>query len=171
MRSPIFTQLVDTVSDKMYRFACRMLGDGEDAKDVVQDAFVKLWHNREKLSGVTNPEAWCMRVIRNLCLDRFKAEKVRAEAARHLKNRARSEELTPEGVMEQKELIRQLAGLWERLPEKQQMMLHLRDVEGFTYKEIAEILGVTMADVKVGIFRARTTLREYIAKQHAYGLS
>lgn len=112
-----------------------------------------------------------MRVIRNLCLDRFKAEKVRIEAARYLRTHASSEELTPQGVMEQKELIRQLAGLWERLPEKQRMMLHLRDVEGFTYKEIAEILHVTMADVKVGIFRARATLREYLAKQHAYGLS
>lgn len=171
MGSSIFTHLVDAVSDKMYRFAWRMLGDAEDARDVVQDALLKLWHSRERLEEVRNPEAWCMQITRNLCLDRFKAQKIRSRAARHLKDQAGWELVTPYRVVEDKDVMAQLNDFWERLPEKQRMMLHLRDVEGFTYKEIAAVLEVTMQDVKVGLFRARTTLRENLAKQNAYGLS
>lgn len=166
----IFEQLVNAVSDKMYRFAWRMLGSGEDAKDVVQDALLKLWHQREKLLEVRNPEAWCMQMTKNLCLDRFKANKTRSEAERHLKTRSGEEQHTPYRAMEQKDLSDQLQKLIGNLPEKQQLILHLRDVEGLAYKEIAATLDITMDDVKVGLFRARSAVKENLAKQRAYGL-
>src|SRR6185436_11643875 len=67
-----FQNLVFPVKNKLYRFAFRLLGSTEDAQDVVQEVFIKVWNGREQLGDIENIEAWCMRITKNLSLDRLR---------------------------------------------------------------------------------------------------
>lgn len=170
MAPRIFEQQVISARDKMFRFAFGMLNNAEDARDVVQDALVKIWNQREKLGAVEHPEAWCMQVVRNLCLDQFKARKTRMAAAKVLAYRTEAPLMTPYQEMEKKDLLERVRKIICELPEKPRMILHLRDVEGFTYKEIAEIMELSMEEVKIGLFRARKVIKERLTKHKVYGL-
>lgn len=165
-----FERLVRSVSDKMYRFALRMLGDADDAKDTVQEALLRLWRHRERLDGLESPEAWCLTVTRNLCLDRFKSARARRETGPRPGAEPAEAGPTPYHALEQKDQLRELRLMIAALPEKQRMILHLREIEALSYKEIASVLSLSMEDVKVGLFRARRTLKENLSKHMAYGL-
>jgi RNA polymerase sigma-70 factor (ECF subfamily) len=167
----LFERYVLAVKDKMFRFACSMLGNTEDARDTVQDALMKIWSQKEQLAGIHNPEAWCMQITKNLCLDRYKALKVRMDAVKHIKALQEETVRTPYDHTERKDKIERVRKIMNELPEKPRMIIHLREVEGYSYKEIADILGQSMEEVKTGLFRARKLLKERIVKNKAYGLS
>lgn len=171
MHHPIFERYVLPAKDKMFRFACRMLGNPDDARDTVQDALLKIWNQKEQLNQINNPEAWCMQVTRNLCLDRFKSQKIRKNAAHDIKASQQDKVRTPYEDMERKDNVEKVRKLIDNLPEKFRMIIHLREVEGYAYKEIAEALEMSMEEVKVGLFRARKLLKENFVKNKAYGLS
>lgn len=171
MDHQIFKQQVVSARDKMFRFALRMLGNAEDARDTVQDALLRIWKQKEKLEGIENMEAWCMQVTKNLCLDRFKANKIRLAAVRNIQQDGNTTTGTPYRQIEQKERMDSIRKMIDELPEKFKMTIQLRDVEGFSYKEIADILEMSMNEVKVNLFRARKALREKITKNNIYELS
>ena len=77
MNLETFQNLVFPVRNKLYRFAFRLLGDNEEAKDVVQEVFIKVWNGRAELGEVRNMEAWCMRITKNLSLDRLRQQQRR----------------------------------------------------------------------------------------------
>src|SRR6478752_4553503 len=72
-----FQTRVFPVKNKLFRFAFRMLGSSEEAKDVVQEVFIKIWNGRDQLEGIQNMEAWCMRITKNLSLDRLRQQQRR----------------------------------------------------------------------------------------------
>ena len=72
-----FQNLVFPVKNKLYRFAFRLLGNNEEAKDVVQEVMIKVWSGRDQLDQVQNMEAWCMRITKNLSLDRLRQQQRR----------------------------------------------------------------------------------------------
>src|SRR4051812_39907544 len=72
-----FQTRVFPVKNKLFRFAFRLLGSSEEAKDVVQEVFVKLWNGRQQLGEIHNMEAWCMRITKNLSLDRLRQQQRR----------------------------------------------------------------------------------------------
>lgn len=170
MHPLVFEQQVFPQRDKMFRFALRMLGNVEDAKDLVQDAMLKIWNQKTTWNEVQNAEAWCLQIIKNLCLDRLKAGKIRLDARRNLVE-DKEEYATPYQQMEKKDNLERVRNLINNLPEKFRMTIHLRDVEGFSYKEISEILECSMDEVKINLFRARKMLKDYLIKNHEYGLS
>lgn len=171
MHHLLFERHVLAAKDKMFRFACSMLGNKDDAKDAVQDAMVKIWNQKELLADIRNPEAWCMQVTRNLCLDRYKAVKIRRQATEKIKALQEEKVPTPYDRAEQKDRVEKLRQLINELPEKAKMVIHLRDVEGYSYKEIGEILGISLDEVKINIFRARKLLKDQLIKNKAYGFS
>lgn len=157
--------------DKMYRFALRLLGDAEDARDAVQDALLRLWRQRERLAEIENLEAWSMQIIKNLCLDRLKAQKLRREASGELRREEEGRRpQTPYEAAVREDHRDRIAALVAELPEKFRMVLHLRDVEGLAYKEIAEVLAMSMDEVRVNLFRARQRLKEKLVKNKVYGV-
>lgn len=154
--------------NKLYRFALRFLGSEADAKDVVQDALIRVWNSGDKMNDVQNWEAWCMRMVRNLSLDRLRY------AGRHSTS---SLEDVPEiqhpvtmEITESNESMKQITGIMNQLPERQRQIMQLRDIEGYSYQEIADILDLDMSVVKVSLFRARNFVREKLLKVHAYGI-
>ena len=166
----MFESRVLPVKNKLFRFAFRLLGSSEEAKDVVQEVFIKVWNGRDQMASIDNMEAWCMRITRNLSLDKIRARQRKAtdpiEASFDIQNDSR----TPYEATENSENMQRIGELIASLPEKQRQVMHLRDIEGYSYNEICEILELDMNQVKVNLFRARNAVREKFVKINAYGL-
>lgn len=156
--------------NKLFRFAFRLLASEEEAKDVVQEVFIKVWNGREQMNEVQNWEAWCMRITKNLSLDRIRSRQRRATESMEDGFDIRNETLSPLETTELGESMQRINQLIAGLPEKQRQVIHLRDIEGYSYQEICEILELDMSQVKVSLFRARNSVREKLVKINAYGL-
>lgn len=157
--------------NKLFRFALRFLGDEEEAKDVVQEVFIRVWNGRNQMDQVQNWEAWCMRITKNLSLDRIRALTRKPTQPIPENFDVRHEALTPHESTEVHESMQKIGQLMSSLPEKQRQVMHLRDVEGYSYNEICEIMEIDLNQVKVNLFRARNAIREKLMKMNAYGIS
>lgn len=166
----MFESRVLPVKNKLFRFAFRLLGSSDEAKDVVQEVFIKVWNGREQMSQIENMEAWCMRITKNLSLDRIRSRQRRATDTLEESLDVRQEGLSPLESTEIQESMQRISQLISTLPEKQRQVIHLRDVEGYSYNEICEIMELDMNQVKVNLFRARNSVRERLTKMNAYGL-
>ena len=165
-----FQNRVLPTKNKLFRFALRFLGNEEEAKDIVQEVFIRVWSGRERMEQVQNWEAWCMRITRNLSLDRVRL--IQRKQTRPIEESfdLSHDALTPYQSTEIEESMQKITQMIQALPEKQRQVIHLRDVEGYSYQEICEILELDMNQVKVNLFRARTAVREKLTKIDAYGL-
>lgn len=169
MSSETFIQLIKPVQQKMYRLALRLLRDPAAAQDAVQDVSLKLWRQRQDLDEIRNLEAWCMRLARNRCLDILRSVARKTDDLEHHPEECDREPL-PDGRAEQQDLMLQIRLLMDQLPEPQKLTMHLRDIEGYTYQQIADTLGLSLAQVKINLFRARKSVRTQIIKTTSYGL-
>lgn len=171
MSSEVFLAQIMPIKQKLFRFALRLLGNEEDAKDIIQDAFLKVWHNKEKMGELQNLEAWCMRITRNLALDKLKSKKYRVTDHIDRANEVpANHQQTPHQRSEQSDLMRRVHGLIHALPEKYKTILQLRDIDGLSYQEIADVLDIEMSEVKVNLHRARKQVREQLQNIHVYGI-
>lgn len=165
-----FQNRILPAKNKLFRFALRFLGSEEEAKDVVQEVFIRVWNGREQMQEVQNWEAWCMRITKNLSLDRIRSLNRKQTQPLEETFDVRHDALTPHESTEMRESMNRINQLIGALPEKQRQVIHLRDIEGYSYNEICEILELDMNQVKVNLFRARNAVREKLLKVNAYGL-
>lgn len=157
--------------DKLYRFALKILGDPEEARDVVQEVFIKVWNKRDEMDRLENMEAWCMRLTRNLALDKLKSSKRKlTDSLDQNYEVSMGETATPYRSTELNDTMKSIGKYIAALPDKQKHIIQLRDVEGYSYNEICEILEIDMNQVKVNLFRARKSVRENLLNANAYGL-
>jgi RNA polymerase sigma-70 factor (ECF subfamily) len=170
MNLEAFQNRVLPAKNKLFRFAFRLLGSSEEAKDVVQEVMIKVWNGREQMAEIQNMEAWCMRVTKNLSLDKRRLRQRRATDSMDEGFEIRNEALSPHENTELNESMLRINQLIAALPEKQRQVIHLRDIEGYSYNEICEMLELDMSQVKVSLFRARNAVREKLVKMNAYGL-
>ncbi len=170
MNLEAFQNRVLPSKNKLFRFALKFLGNEEEAKDVVQEVFIRVWNGREQMNEVQNWEAWCMRITKNLSLDRIRSMTRRQTQSLEDGFNVRELSLTPHESTELHESMQSINSMIAALPEKQRQIIHLRDIEGYSYNEICEILELDMNQVKVNLFRARAAVREKIMKINAYGL-
>jgi len=115
-------------------------------------------------------EAWCMRITKNLSLDRLRAIQRKGTDSLEKSFNVQHTDGTPDVKTELGESMQHVSQFIAALPEKQRQVIHLRDVEGYTYNEICDILEIDMNQVKVNLFRARNSVREKLMKMNAYGL-
>jgi RNA polymerase sigma factor (sigma-70 family) len=165
-----FQTRVLSAKNKLFRFAFSFLSNEEEAKDVVQDVLIRVWNSRDRMEQVQNWEAWCMQITRNLSLDRIRSNNRKRTQPIEDSFHVRQEALTPHESAEAQESMQRITQLIAALPEKQRQVMHLRDVEGYSYNEICDILELDMNQVKVNLFRARNAVREKLMKINAYGL-
>lgn len=111
-----------------------------------------------------------MRITKNLSLDRIRSISRKQTQPIEEMYHIRQESLSPHESTEIQESMNQIDRFIAGLPEKQRQVIHLRDVEGYSYNEICEILELDMNQVKVNLFRARNAVREKLTKINAYGL-
>lgn len=157
------------LKDKLFRLALRITFDRAEAEDVVQDTMIRVWNKREEWTQFGSIEAYCLTVAKNLAIDRSQ------------KKEAQNVELTPEMEEESEisgpydqlvnnERMSIIHRLINELPEKQRLIMQLRDIEGEGYKEIAKILNLTEEQVKVNLFRARQKVKQRYLEIDEYGL-
>jgi RNA polymerase sigma factor (sigma-70 family) len=170
MNLEAFQNRVLPAKNKLFRFALKFLGNEEEAKDIVQEVFIRVWNGRHQMNEVQNWEAWCMRITKNLSLDRIRSMSRKQTQPIEEIYHVRQESLSPHESTEIQESMNQIDRFIAGLPEKQRQVIHLRDVEGYSYNEICEILELDMNQVKVNLFRARNAVREKLTKINAYGL-
>jgi RNA polymerase sigma factor (sigma-70 family) len=165
-----FQSRVLPVKNKLYRFALRFLGNEDEAQDIVQEVFIRVWNGRDQMSEVQNWEAWCMRITKNLSLDRIRTLTRKHTHPIEDGYAVMHTALSPHESVEMMESMSRISQIIAGLPEKQRQVIHLRDVEGYSYNEICEIMELDMNQVKVSLFRARNAVREKMTKINAYGL-
>lgn len=158
-----FKTRVLPLSKKLLRFATLFLQNEDDAKDVVQDVFLKLWQKRDDLSEIENIEAFAMRMTRNRCLDVVRANKVVAINA-ETNRKMREETVDVHSKIELSESANQIKTLISKLPDLQRTVMHLRDIEQLSYDEIAGVTNVNVNAIRVNLSRARKKVRDEFLK-------
>jgi RNA polymerase sigma-70 factor (ECF subfamily) len=149
-----YNQAVDNYSDGIFRFILKNIKDEERTKDIVQDTFEKLW---VKLSDVNGQKAksYLFSTAYHTMIDMIRKESRQTDFEEaHLEKHAHSEQYS-----DLNEILHQALN---QLPEAQRSVILLRDYEGYSYNEIAEITGLSESQVKVYIYRGRLFLKKYI---------
>ena len=147
----------------MYRFALALTKRTDEAEDTVQEVSLKLWERRDELDALRSVEAYAMRAVRNRCLDTVRSPNRRTDELIEAIDVAH--EQTPYQSLEQADMVEFVKRLIERLPEQQQTVIRLRDVEGFELDEIADITGMNEGAVRTALSRARQKIRDELLKQ------
>lgn len=161
MKEVSFKNDILPLKDIIFRLALRITLNREDAEDIVQETLIRLW-NETKKGEVRDPKAMAMTVCRNLSLDLVeKRERKNFSLDEQVHDRP-DVAVSPDRAVENMEKWQIINSMINQLPEKQRTAVQLRDVEGRTYKEIADVMQISEADVKVNIFRARQKLREQL---------
>ena len=168
MNQKEFLATVLPYKDKLYRLAKRLLVSAEEAEDAVQEVYLKLWKGRENIGNYKNPEAFAVTMTKNYCLDRLKSKQASNLKIVH-SNFQNGENLQKK--VEANDGVELVFKIMQTLPEKQRMVLQLRDVEQFDFDEIAEMMESNETAVRVTLSRARKAVREQLIKQYNYGVS
>lgn len=167
MRSSEFKMLVMPYSERIYRMAYRFIGNREEAEDIVQEVYLKLWGLRKELDKYNSIEALSIRIARNLCLDKLRKRKTSQEAMKLEQNKGEAYSETPVDSLERKEEKEVVHSLIAALPEPQRSLVHLRHIEGKEYDEIAAMVNMNVNAIRVSISRARKQMREMLEKKYA----
>ena len=168
MQQSKFLETVLPLKDKVYRLAKRLLVSTDEAEDATQEMYLKFWNNKEKLDQYKNIEAFAMTMTKNYCLDQLKAK--RSGNLKLVHSNYKDKDISLDKDLELKDSVRKVHELIEKLPEKQKLVIQLRDVENYEYEEIGKILDLQPTAVRVTLSRARKKIREQLIQQHNYGI-
>lgn len=150
-----FIDLYLQLEDGLYRMAFRLLESQAEAEDAVQDLFIKIWSRIDSLERVSYPQAWCLTLMRNHCIDRLRA-KAGQQTVPVEENLPAEEELERSARMKQ---------AWEAvlaLPPKSRELLRLRLVEDLSYEEISRQTGLSQNALRVAFHRLKNHLKKII---------
>lgn len=155
-----YNNAVDHYSGRLYGYALKYLKNAEDANDIVQDVFERLWNNRKKVEP-EKAKAWLYTTAHNALVN-FVQKKARLQYADSLSmDRAVSEN-------NRFELKNMVDAVLEGLPPVQKSIVLLRDLEGYAYEEIASMLDLSESQVKVYLFRARNKIKNQLKDTTLY---
>ncbi len=171
-----FKQLVERYQRKVYAVAYGMLKDKEDAKDVTQEAFVKVYKYLDHFKGDASFYTWLYRITSNICIDvmrRKNAAKAGGhaefdEAVRMDTSEANLGALgsklgtNPQKSMLRKELAAKITAAFQQIPEEHRAILLLREVEGMSYDELATTLNIKKGTVMSRLFHARLKMQKVL---------
>ena len=151
-----YNECVSLYADNVFRFIVKNLRHEEDARDVVQTAFEKLWRNREEVDAGKS-KSYLFTVAYNQMIDHLrKVKRV------YLKDESREEtRIHNRHIDNAREILNEALA---RLSETQRSLVMLKDYEGYSYEEIGKIMNLNESQVKVYLHRARLQLKEYIVK-------
>lgn len=163
-----FQKLVETHQGIVFRLAFRLLCNTEEAKDIVQETFIRVWKNLNNFDMKQKFATWLYKITSNLCYDKLKSTKYRIN--NHSIDLADANILQPlstdniEADYINNELIIRIKALTTELTPKQKLVFTLRDLEGLEISEIISITGQTAKKIKSNLYLARKQIREKIEK-------
>jgi len=158
MNATEFKQQLLPLNASLYRVAYLMLGNEDDAKDVVQDAYLKLWKMRDSIAHVNNQLAYCTTIVKNMCFDRMRAASLTIvdKPLEELPLKSNDNASQHIELQQTEQLLNQCLA---RLPAQQQQVLRMRDMSGCSMQEIEKATGLTAVNARVLLSRARKSLR------------
>ena len=169
MQQISFRKDILPMKDQLFRLALRITLNRAEAEDIVQDALIKVWNKRDEWKQWESIEAYCFTVTRNLSIDRMQKKENQTVELSPAEEET-MDYTNPHESMVNNEQLALVYEMMNRLPEKQRTVMHLRDIEGKSYKEIAAWMGLTEEQVKINLFRARQKVKQWFTKIDKYGL-
>jgi RNA polymerase sigma-70 factor (ECF subfamily) len=163
-----FLNVVMPFKDKLYRLAKRLLVSSEEAEDATQEILMKLWSAKKGMGKYRNVEAFAMTMTKNFCLDRLKSKQ--SGNLKLVHSNYADDSISLQRQVEVSDSVNWVEKIMETLPEQQKMVLQLRDIEEYSFEEIAELLEMQPTAVRVTLSRARKTVREKLLEKHRYGI-
>ena len=158
-----FEQLVRLYQDRVYSLCRYLLGNAHEAEDAAQDSFIKAYRNLRHFTPDASFYTWLYRITVNTCLDYkkrpfFSSLFMRSSDDEEFQAWELPDELSPERLYESKQMGLALQRALQKISPKLKVVIVLKEVEGLTYEEIAEVLDISMGTVKSRISRAREEL-------------
>ncbi len=151
-----FKQEYLSLSSRLYRVAYYILESESEAEDALQELYLKLWQIRGRLDFIQTPEAYSIRLLKNICIDRIRSSKKTVVTDKIPETGA--EMLQDERIDSSDRLQKVLAAV-KSLPERQRQVLTLRLIEGRSYEEIMKITGLGYLTIRVVLSRAKQSLK------------
>ncbi len=147
--------------DGLVEYASSLLKSYEDAQDIVQDLYLKLWNRRDSIFEIENPRSYCMAVVRNRCLDKMKSSQIQNKTQMPADMPEPRSDIQVE--MEEKEGLKATLAEIEKLPKGQRSVLMKRAVEDLSYEQIGKQLGMNPQSMRTQMSLARKTLMKRVA--------
>lgn len=161
-----YLELITEVKDTVYRLALNLLAERSEAEDVAQDVYERVWRARDEILRHNYPRAYICRMTRNLAIDRLRQR--RETAISETKGMTGGDGNSVIEINDMAALTRQYIA---ELPERQRITIYMRDVEGYSFEEIAETMECDPTTVRMNLSRARKTVRDRVLKAMNYGTS
>lgn len=159
-----FRYLVERHQHMTYTLAYRFLNNADDAKDIVQEAFIRIWKNLDQYKPEVKLSTWLYKITTNLCLDHIKSKYNQQKKNQVTENFEVASSNTPQKDMEQEELARFIHQAAQTLTTKQQAVFVLRDLHGLSTEEIEEALGMSKGNIKSNLYYARLAMQDKMKK-------
>lgn len=165
MKEISFKNDILPLKDRLFRLALRITLSREEAEDIVQETLIRIWNKRDEWHEIENMESFLMTICRNISLDLLEKKESRNVSLDEEIHDMADNSLSPDDLLMRQQQYQRIEKAIEELPEKQRTVVQLRDIEGKNYQEIADIMGLTLSDVKVNLFRGRQTLKQKLNKE------
>ncbi|MFL6237731.1 MAG: RNA polymerase sigma factor [Thermoanaerobaculia bacterium] len=163
-------ELIGRKTKPLIQLCQRILGDAEEARDVVQVTFFKVWESRRKFDDRWSPNTWIYRIASNLAIDHLRSRRSRERSQepvrQHLRQVADTRAIRDLSRLQQSEVAAIFRDLSTGLSEKQRMVFLLREIEGLSSPEVAEILDCRESTVRNHLFNARKHLRKELLQRY-----
>ena len=159
MPASLFKQLLLPLYPRLHRVALHLLGNVEDAEDMVQEVYMKLWSRRDALPDVQNVEAYCVTLTKNMCIDRLRLAEVEEVDVETIAQPLTAADDVAEDV-ERRDAVEHVKVVIATLPENQQKVITLRDMQEHSFEEIEQMTGLTATNARMLLSRARKAIRE-----------
>ncbi len=166
-----FEELIAGYQKRVFNIALKMIGNHEDASELAQETFIRVFKSIGKFKEESLFSTWIYRIATNICLDELRRRKGRKEVSLDedikLENGDVSRQIedtgpSPEAIAERNELRRKVNDAIGLLTEEHRLVIIMRDIQGFSYEEIAKITGCPEGTVKSRINRARQSLKQLL---------
>ena len=164
-----FFNQIEEIRNKIFRITKRILVSQEEAEDATQEVIVKLWQMDEsKRNGFKSLEAYSVTMAKNYCLDRLKSKQAQNLSLDERYSGSVSDSLTKK--IEQRDDLIWIGKLIDELPEKERMIIQLREIEQYDFDEIASILNLPEGTIRVYLSRIRKKLRKQFLDIQNHGI-
>ena len=162
MEASEFKRLFLPCSNKLYLVAWRLTHNRQEAEDLVQETMLKLWTQRNKLHELNNSEAFSVRTLHNIFIDQNRKKHLAETDSPPEEMTLKANECDASEMMQQKETGVILTRLFAKLSKQQRDIITLKDIDDFSYEEIAQQTELSMINIRVHLSRARKQIRVWI---------
>jgi RNA polymerase sigma-70 factor (ECF subfamily) len=163
MEAEAYRQAVLELKDRVFGYAAQLLRDREEARDVTQEALIRLWEHRETVTDPAAAKPWLLRTAHNLCIDRLRQRRTRGTAALDdVAEPVADAGSAPDRPSDARALRAEVERALGRIPPRDRALLLLREVHGHSYEELAALVDAPIGTLKSLLHRARARLRREV---------